>query len=173
MSKPKLRPTARRPTRRDSPDSAARQLATFIARFDPAIAKLVRAARSRLRRRFFASAVELVYDNYNALAIGWGPNERASEVVVSLGVYARGLSLYFTHGAKLADPDKLLQGSGNQGRFIRLENVSQIDEEAVTELLEAAIRQGKTPLPASGPGYTVIKSISAKQRPRRPSSNVH
>ena len=61
------------------------QLAGFIARFNPAIAKLVRAARVRLRKRL-PTAVELVYDNYNALAIGYGPNERRSEAIVSLVV---------------------------------------------------------------------------------------
>lgn len=151
----------------ESSGSPAKEVAGFIAKFDPAIAKLVRSARSALRKRF-PTAVELVYDNYNALAIGWGPNERASEVIVSLGVYARGVSLYFMQGTKLPDPQKLLQGSGNQGRFIRLESVAQLDEPSVEALLHAAIRQGKTPLPATGRGYTVVKSVSAKQRPRRP-----
>lgn len=150
--------------------SSAKQAAAFTAKFDPTIARLARSARTALRKRL-PTAVELVYDNYNALAIGWGPNERASEVIVSLGIFARGVSLYFTHGAKLPDPQKLLQGSGNQGRFIRLESVAQLDQPAVTALLRAAIRQGKTPLPATGRGYTVVKSVSAKQRPRRPASN--
>jgi hypothetical protein len=50
--------------------SPSRQLDTFIRRFDPAIRKLVRAARAKLRRRL-PTAIELVYDNYNALAIGF------------------------------------------------------------------------------------------------------
>ena len=149
------------------PPSTARQVAAFIAKFDPAIARLARASRTALRKRF-PTAVELVYDNYNALAIGWAPNERASEVIVSLALFARGISLYFTHGAKLADPRKLLHGSGNQGRFIRLQSVAQLDEPAVAALLAAATNLGKTALPATGKGYTVIKSVSAKQRPRRP-----
>ena len=152
------------------PESPAKQLASFVAKFDPAIGKLVRSARVALRKRF-PTAVELVYDNYNALAIGWGATERASDVIVSLGVYARGVSLYFTYGVKLPDPQRLLQGSGNQGRFIRLENVALLNQPAVAALLRAATQQAKSPLPATGRGYTVIKSVSAKQRPRRPVSN--
>jgi hypothetical protein len=59
------------PTRSKSASSLppAKQLAGFIARFDPQVAKLVRAARVVLRKRW-PTAVELVYDNYNALAIG-------------------------------------------------------------------------------------------------------
>jgi len=48
--------------------STAQQLAGFIDKFDPAIAKLTRSARAVLRKRL-PTAVELVYDNYNALAI--------------------------------------------------------------------------------------------------------
>lgn len=146
--------------------SPAKQLAGFIAKFDPAIVRLVRPARAILRQQF-PTAVELVYDNYNALAIGWGATERASDVIVSLAVYARGASLYFTHGAKLPDPQKLLQGAGNQGRFIRLTDVAILSRPAVVALLRAAIDQAKAPLPSVGRTYTVIKSVSAKQRPRR------
>ena len=128
----------------------------------------MRAARPILRKKFFPTAVELVYDNYNALAIGWAGTERASDVVLSLGIYARGVSLYFTHGRKLPDPQRLLQGSGNQGRFIRLESLAILNQPAVQALIRAALRQSTAPLPKRGRGYTVIKSVSAKQRPRRP-----
>jgi len=147
--------------------SPARQVAGFIAKFDPEIARLLTASRRALRRKF-PTAVELVYDNYNALAMGLGPNERTSEVFVSLAGFARGVCLYFTQGKRLPDPDHMLIGSGNQGRFIRLERAAQLEEPAVDRLLRAAARFGKTPLPRSGKGYTVVKSISAKQRPRRP-----
>jgi hypothetical protein len=150
-------------------ESPAKQLAGFIAKFDPAIVKLVRSARAALRKRL-PTAIELVYDNYNALAIGFASTERASDAIVSLAVYASVVNLYFMYGAKLLDPRNLLKGSGNQGRFIRLEDAATIDRPAVASLLRAAIRHAKSPLPATGRGYTVIKSISARQRPRRPAS---
>lgn len=149
------------------PESPARQLEGFIARFDPAIARLARAARSILRRRL-PTAVELVYDNYNALAVGWGATDRASDVILGLAIYARGINLYFMHGARLPDPDGVLQGKGSRGRFIRLEKAATLDTPAVVALFRAAIRQARTPLPASGRGRTVIKPVSTKQRPRRP-----
>jgi hypothetical protein len=58
-------------------------------------------------------------------------------------------------------------GSGNQNRFIRLESAATLARPEVQDLIGAAVRQAKTPLQATGGGYTVIKSISAKQRPRR------
>src|SRR5689334_20694046 len=110
--------------------SSAKQVAGFIAKFDPAVAKLTRSARSVLRKRF-PTAIELVYDNYNALAIGYSPTERTSDVMFSLAVYPRWVDLYFMYGRSLPDPDKLLQGSGSQGAFVRLDDVSVLDDPGV------------------------------------------
>ncbi len=146
--------------------SPANQLAGFIAKFDPTVAKLIRSARLALRKRF-PTAHELVYDNYNFLAIGFGSTERTSDCIVSLASYAKGVSLFFYYGAKLPDPHKLLQGSGNQVRFIRLESAAILAKPQVEELLSAAVAQAETALPKTGRGRLIIKSISAKQRPRR------
>jgi hypothetical protein len=148
-------------------ESVAQRVESFIDKFDPAIATLVRAARRVLRKRF-PTAVELVYDNYNALAIGFGPSERTSDAFVSLAAFARGVSLYFLYGAALPDPEKRLHGGGNQGRFIRLESLDVLDDPYVVRLLQTAADQEDAPLPKAGRGYAVVKSVSAKQRPRRP-----
>lgn len=146
--------------------SPAKQVECFIAKFDPAIAKLTRACRSVIRKRY-PSANELVYDNYNALAIGYSPTERTSDVVFSLAVYARGLNLYFMYGRSLADPDGLLQGSGSQGAFIRLDSVNTLDQAKVNDLIIRAVKRQQPTFPLSGRGKTIVKAISAKQRPRR------
>ena len=62
--------------------SPEQELARFIAKFTPEIAALARAIRARMRR-LYPTALELVYDNYNALAIGFGPTERPSEAIFS------------------------------------------------------------------------------------------
>jgi hypothetical protein len=146
--------------------SPAKQLNTFIGRFDPAIQKVVREARAKLRRRL-PTAVELIYDNYNALAIGFGSTERAADWIVSLAVYARGVNLYFIYGVALADPHHLLLGSGNQGRFVRLESAAMLDRPEIDALLNEAIKEIDTPLPRSGRGRIVIRGVSPKQRARR------
>ena len=149
-------------------DTPAAQLNTFLGRFDPAIRTLVRQARTRLRKRL-PTATELVYDNYNALAIAFASSERPRDAIVSLAVYARGVNLYFMYGVGLPDPNRLLLGSGNQGRFIRLESPALLDRPEVDDLIEAAIAEVETPLPDRGRGRVIIKSVSPKQRQRRPS----
>jgi hypothetical protein len=146
--------------------SPAARLNAMIARFDPAIQKIVRQARTRLRKRLPA-AVELVYDNYNALAIGYGSSEKRGDWIVSLAVYAGGVNLYFVYGIALADPHGLLLGAGHQGRFIRLESAAMLDRREIGDLIEAAIADTDTPLAKRARGYTLIKSVSPNQRRRR------
>jgi hypothetical protein len=150
-----------------APPSPASQLAGFIAKFDPAVARLIRGTCTTLRRAYFGSATELVYDNYNALAIGWTGSGRTSDVIVSVAATSRGVALYFTWGTTLPDPTGILLGSGNQGRFVRVERPATLQRAEVKALLTAAIRQARAPLPRTGKGVTIIKSISKKQRPRR------
>ena len=146
--------------------SPATQVSSFIAKFDPAMAKRIRAARSAMRKRL-PTALELVYDNYNFFVIGYSSTERASDCVVSLACGANGVSLSFYHGATLPDPDGVLLGSGSQNRFVRLESAKTLSTPAVERLIAAALAQATTPMPASGKTHTIVKSISAKQRPRR------
>ena len=113
------------------------------------------------------TANELVYDNYNFFVIGYSPTERPSDAIVSIAARANGVGLCFIHGARLPDPHKLLLGSGNQTRFIRLESASVVARPEVEALIAAAIAQAKSPLPASRRGKLIIRSVSAKQRSRR------
>src|SRR6476469_9628332 len=135
--------------------TASSQIASFIAKFDPANAKLIRACRSAMRKRL-PSANELVYDNYNFFVIGYSASERPSDCVVSLAAAANGVGLSFYYGSTLPDPDGILLGSGKQNRFIRVPMASALETPAVERLLAAAIAQSRHPLPRSGGGYTII-----------------
>ena len=146
--------------------NAERQLAAFIRKFSPVEQRLIRAVRKALRTRF-PTANELVYDNYNFFVIGYSPTERPSDAIVSMAARANGVGLCFIHGAKLPDPNKILLGSGNQTRFIRIDSPQIFERPEVKALVAAAIAQARAPLPAAGRGKLIIRSVSAKQRPRR------
>ncbi len=151
-------------------ESPAKQLAGFIANYDPSVAKLARQCRSTLRKRL-PTAIEQVYDNYQFLAIGYCTTERTSDCICSLAVSPKGVSLSFYYGASLEDPDGVLQGTGKQNRFVRLETARTLENPSVERLIAAAIANAKTPLPIDRRGYLMIKSVSAKQRPRRPTND--
>lgn len=136
-----------------------------MAKYTPEIQKLARAAMRKMRKRL-PTAVQLVYDNYNALVIGFGSTDRASDAVFSIALYPRWVTLFFLDGATLPDPRKLLRGSGKHVRHIVLQRASDIDEPAVEALIAASLK--RHPIETSQRGRLVVKSVSAKQRPRRP-----
>jgi hypothetical protein len=151
---------------RSASADAEKQLESFIDKFEPKNRALIRAMRKALRKRLPA-ANELAYDNYNFFALGYCSTERPSDCILSVAAGANGVGLSFYHGASLPDPHKILHGSGNQNRFIRMESVETLGRPEVEALIAAAVAQAKAPLPASGVGRLIIRSISAKQRPRR------
>ena len=157
------------PRRNPDPRPAAdaeKRLDGFIGKFSPRHQALIRAVRKALRRRF-PTAFELAYDNYNFFVIGYGPTERPSESIISVAAGANGVGLCFIRGAGLPDPHRILLGSGNQTRFIRLGSAADLTRAEVAELLDAAAAAARTPFRRSGPATLIIRSVSAKQRPRR------
>jgi hypothetical protein len=117
----------------------------------------------------YPTAIELVYDNYNALAIGFGPSEKTSQAIFSIAVFPRWVSLFFLQAKQLPDPEGILQGSGNVARHIRLPSAGRLDELSVKKMMEEATARAAYPFSPQGTPRVIIKSISAKQRPRRPS----
>src|ERR1700733_3644423 len=155
----------------ESQPSARKQLTAFLAKFTPEIACLAELILARMRARY-PTALELVYDNYNALAIGFGPTERASEAIFSIALFPRWISLFFLQAKGLPDPEKILRGSGNVARHIVLPSAEMLDDPAVLALMEEAAARAKIPFDTGGVHRLIIKSVSAKQRPRRPAAAV-
>jgi hypothetical protein len=147
--------------------SPARQFAGFLAKFSPEVQSVAKAALATMRKRLHG-AIEFVYDNYYALVVGFGPNERPSEAVFSVVMYPRHVSLCFLFGAELDDPQKILQGNGNQVRHIRLENAATLDLPEVKALMAQAIDASDTPFNRTGRRKMLIRMASAKARSRRP-----
>jgi hypothetical protein len=90
-------------------------------------------------------------------------------MIFSLAAQAKGLTLFFGQGKGLPDPAKILKGSGNVVRSIQLESAATLDRPEVRALIGEALNRAKTPLDANSKHSLIIKSISAKQRPRRSS----
>jgi hypothetical protein len=158
------------PHHRNMPESddANQRLHAFLARYEPAIAEQAHAVRARLQQ-CFPSGFELIYDNYNALVVGYGPSVRASDAVLSIAVYPRWVTLFFLDGVRLDDPGGLLSGSGKRVRNLRLDSADDLDLPAVRKLIEEAMAPAQSAFGLAGPMQTVIKSVSVRQRPRRPS----
>ncbi len=146
---------------------AEAELDSFIGKFTPVVAALTRELIAKMKRRIPGAQI-LVYDNYNALAIGFGPSEKAGQAVLSLAVMPRWVTLCFLRGVGLPDPHGLLNGSGTRVRHVRLHTPEAIDDPCIQDLIAAALDRSEPPIDPTREQLLVIKSISVKQRPRRP-----
>ena len=122
--------------------------------------------RKALRKRP-PTAHEMVYDNYNFFVIGYGPTERPSDAILRLPVVPTGSAFVSSMVPVFPDPQRILLGSGNQTRFIRVDSAEVLDRPAVNALISAAIAKARLPLQSSGRGSLIIRSVLSKQRPRK------
>jgi hypothetical protein len=147
--------------------TAEQELGGFIAKFAPPMQEMIRECRDTMSTRF-PGAVQLVYDNYNFLVIGFGPTQRASDAIFSLAAYRGGVNLCFLQRApELPDPTSILRGSGKVVRNVALASATDLDRDDVQALVEAALELAAVSMDASPGRELIIKSVSAKQRPRR------
>ena len=112
---------------------------------------------------------ELIYDNYNAVAFGWSPTDKAGDVFCSIAIFADHVNFGFNRGIDIDDPSHLLLGDGSQYRYIRIKDKDDFPEWYVKELLEAAYQNSLSrmkPVKNQVKGLTIVKSISpVKKRP--------
>jgi hypothetical protein len=114
-----------------------------------------------LRKRL-PTAQELVYEYRDWFVISYSPNEHGYEGVLAIRASADGVKLYFNRGKELSDPEKLLQGSGKQTRWMHLERASALARPEVASLIDEAIALNRVPFANAGRGPVVIRSASAR-----------
>lgn len=121
---------------------------------------------------------EMVYDNYNALAFGWSPTDKAGHIFcnVAVGRTSHNVHFGFFGGTELSDPDKILLGQGNQYRYILLKDKKDFPKAYIKKLIKEAFANSlakvkPVQLTRSGgdksqlkKGLTITKSVSAVKR---------
>jgi len=148
--------------------NAETQLAGYFAKYEPAMAKLGKALRAKLRARLPGlSEIVYVYESQNALVISYSPTERGYEAVCSISVYPRLVKLGFGKGAELSesDPNRLLQGQGRTARYVELNSVADFDRAEIEALIADAVKLAKLSLDPNAKGAVIVKA--EEQRARR------
>lgn len=172
-SSPKRPSTKIKPVPTSSPQSAKdrrladAQLRTLITKFAPTHRRLISATRRSLKKHL-PTALELVYEYRDFFVISYSPNENGYEGVLGIRASADGVKLFFNRGKELADPAKLLKGSGKQARAINLETKSTLNHPAIADLIDQAIAQNPIPFASSGTGAIIIRSATTKAKKSKP-----
>jgi hypothetical protein len=163
-AKPKKRAGAKASALSVSDEDAKAQLEAFIDNFDPAIAALARKAIAYMRKRL-PGALVTIYDNYNALGVGFGPEGK--KAVLSVVLYPSLVRFFFLRGAGLDDPHRLMEGKGSTVRSIRLTDMALLKNERVDALITAAVLHAGWRLDPKGKGHMEVRMALKDTRPRR------
>lgn len=146
------------------------QLAEFFAKYEPAIARLGKALRKKLRARL-PGLFEIVYlyESQNSLVISYSPSERGHEAVCSLALRPNEVKLYFAGGPALSksDPKQLLQGSAKSVRYVLMSRAADLERAEIEALIVAALRLAKLRLVAGASSALIIKAEEQRKRAAR------
>lgn len=146
------------------------QVASYFAKYEPAIAKLGKALRAKLRDRLPGlNELVYVYENQKSLVLSYSPTEYGPDGVCALALYPDCVKLFFAKGGQLSksDPQKLLQGSGPGVRHVVLGAVADFERAEIEALMAAGLKLAKLRLDASAKGSVIIKAESQKKRALR------
>ena len=148
----------------------ATDLLKFLNFFDKEIIDLVMWLRE-FAWNLCPGANELIYDNYNALSLGWSLTDKVGHNICSIAIYRSNQNVHFGFdwGNELSDPDKILLGEGNQYRYILVTDKKKFPKEYMRELVNESFANSfskvKDPKQILH-GQTIVKSISGKKRER-------
>jgi len=143
-SKPSRKPSARAKSTKAVSGAAARKaIDAYVEERNPALRDVVFAVR-RLVRKTAPAAVEAINP--------WGvPVFELNGTLGFLMVGKHHVTLGFAQGTSLADPAKLLDGTGKNMRHVKLKTAAQVSSPHLENLLiEAVFVNSKTPSPMRG-----------------------
>lgn len=120
------------------PSTLTPEILRFLQPYSDDIRELARGLRAVVLSEA-AGATELVYDAYNAVAMGYTFTGRPSDAFCHVAVYSQWVNLGFNHGADLPDADGLLRGAGKRVRHLRIACAGDIEQPAIRAFLREAV----------------------------------
>ncbi|HTQ65827.1 MAG TPA: hypothetical protein VMI12_13595 [Puia sp.] len=158
------------PNNRYMPKEEKKDLIKFLKPFDKDIREIALWLREFIWDQY-PDSNELIYDNYNAVAVGWSPTDKVGDTFCSIAVGTnKHVHFGFYWGSRIADPEKMLLGNGNQYRYITVKDKREFPKTYIKKLMKEAhayslgkMKEKKQVLK----GSTIVKSISpVKRRPK-------
>ncbi len=140
----------------------------FLESFDKEVIDIVMWLRE-FAWKLYPQANELIYENYNALSLGWSVTDKVGHNICSIAVYRANQNVHFGFywGNELSDPDHILLGEGVQYRYILVPDKKKFPKVYITKLIHQAyanaLAKVKDPKQIMQ-GQTIVKSIAGKKR---------
>ena len=141
-------------------------LQKFLAAYSKDVQELFHQVR-KLIVQCNGATNELIWDNYNALAIAYSDSLELSDAYCHIALYSKHVNLGFNRGAELSSTLKL-EGKGKLIRHIKIKSPQDLNQEGLKELITIAITHALSRNPILIENgikqQSIIKSISDKKR---------
>ncbi len=119
-------------------------------------------------------ANELIWDNYNALAIAYSHSLQLKDAFCHISVYSKHINFGFNRGAELSKTDLQLLGKGKLIRHIKVKEFWSFPKDEVSVLVKAAVERANHLNPDlmlnQNVPVSIVKSVSEKKK--RPNSKA-
>lgn len=108
----------------------------FLSQYDPNIAGMA----MKLREVLHANLPEIIEQvDLPAKMIGYCYGQKYVDLICALFPSKKGIKISFNRGAKLPDPENLLEGTGKISRYVVITTEGQIHSPALKTLLSEAL----------------------------------
>ena len=145
-----------------------RELLEFLDGYDPAVQALALALR-RVIHEEVAPCHEYIFEMRSKVVLLYGATERViDDGVCSIGVFAHHVTLAFTRGIELHDPDGVLKGTGKAMRHIRLTTPADLHRPELRAFLRQARRNAGIERRRNRSAGDVVTRVKQKARVKRP-----
>lgn len=110
----------------------------FIAPYDDGIQELTLELRNFITG-LVPQANELIWDNYNAVALAYSKSERLKDAFCHIAVYSKHVNFGFNRGAELTSGTLILNGKGKLIRHIAIKDIKSFPMNEIRVLIWEAV----------------------------------
>ena len=140
-----------------------KDLLDLLKSYDRSIQELAISLRDVVLQEL-APCCEYILEVY-VISLMYGPTHRPKDAACYIAVLKDHVNLGFPHGARMRDPNHLLEGTGTQMRHIKLRSLQDLHNPAIRAYLEEACQiVGHDPTHGKKTVATVVKRKAAKKK---------
>jgi uncharacterized protein DUF1801 len=141
-----------------------KELLDLLKPYDSGIQELTLALRQLVLEEM-APCCEYIVEVY-IVSILYGPTHRMKDGICYIGVIKDHVNLGFIRGSQLADPQRILEGTGKQMRHIKIRNISDLERPVIRSYLQEACERGGYEV-ATDKEKTVTTAVKRKSATKR------
>ena len=141
-------------------------LHNFISPYSKDIQKLTLKLRNFVTD-LVPEANELIWNNYNAVAMAYGKSEKLKDAFCHIAVYSKHVNFGFNRGAELSTGIIKLEGKGKLIRHISVKTFETFPTQEISKLIWEAValseRNNPALLKVNNTPKSIVRSVSKKK----------